>query len=104
VNGFLTQFEEREMSTGTIKRTIVTAATFVKVYMMATTMDEMEKELGLARGNIQYRANSLRKRGVNLPKKFVGDRKTNKLDIDALNALIVEATTPAAPAKKGKAK
>jgi hypothetical protein len=58
-------------------------------------------ELRLAQANIQYRVNSLRKRGVQLPKKFVGERKTNKQDVEALNALIVEATTSAAPAKKG---
>jgi hypothetical protein len=92
------------MSVGTTKRTTISAAQFVQAYMTATTLEEMEKSIGLARGNIQYRANSLRKKGVNLPKKFVGERKTNKLDIDALNALITEATTPVVvqPAKKGK--
>jgi hypothetical protein len=91
----------------TEKRKMVSAVDFVRAYVTAGTMDELTKTLGMGRGQVQYRAAGLRKRGVNLPKdKFPTDRKANKLDIDGLNALIETAKTPTTTQtqKKGKAK
>ncbi len=96
------------MATTGEKRKMVSAVEFVKAYMAAETIEEVTAKLSIPPGHIRHRANSLRKRGVNLPQRFVGQGQgTNKLDIEGLNALITvseETTTKTPTQKKGKAK
>jgi len=59
---------------------------FVRAWARADCLDEVAKELGMAKLSIQLRANRLRKAGVLLP-KFV---RRHLIDVDGLNAVLRE--------------
>ncbi len=61
--------------------------TWVEVHKSGGTLDDVSTKLAMNKNSVQARANTYKKKGINLPKLSRATR-TKRIDVDELNALI----------------